>query len=79
MAYFLAFVVSAPAGALMAPRWGWQSVFGILAVLGVAVLILALVEAAGHRTAMSPRFQWFQTFIDTLRSATGWREWLQRS
>ncbi len=42
MAYFLAFVISAPAGALMAPRWGWQSVFGTLAVLGTAMLILAL-------------------------------------
>ncbi|HET9216504.1 MAG TPA: MFS transporter [Terriglobia bacterium] len=41
MAYFLAFVVSAPAGALMAPVWGWQSVFGSLAVLGVVVLIVA--------------------------------------
>ena len=41
MAYFLAFVISAPAGALMAPVWGWQSVFGCLAVLGVLVLVLA--------------------------------------
>jgi len=47
MAYFLAFVVSAPAGALMAPRWGWQSIFGILAVLGIAVLILALWKLPG--------------------------------
>ena len=47
MAYFLAFVVSAPAGALMAPRWGWQSVFGTLAVLGAAVLILALWKLPG--------------------------------
>jgi predicted MFS family arabinose efflux permease len=42
MAYFLAFVISAPAGALMAPRWGWQSVFGTLAVLGVFLLVVAL-------------------------------------
>ncbi len=47
MAYFLAFVVSAPAGALMTPRWGWQSIFGILAVLGIAVLILALWKLPG--------------------------------
>ena len=42
MSYFLAFVISAPAGALVAPYWGWQSVFGCLAVLGVVVLVLAL-------------------------------------
>ena len=41
MAYFLAFVISAPAGALMAPRWGWQSVFGTLAILAAALLVLA--------------------------------------
>lgn len=41
MSYFLAFVISAPAGALMAPRWGWQSVFGSVAMLGVFVLVLA--------------------------------------
>jgi len=41
MAYFLAFVISAPAGALMAPVWGWQSVFGCLATLGVVVFVLA--------------------------------------
>src|SRR4030095_11788899 len=40
MAYFMAFVISAPAGALMAPRWGWQSVFVSLAVLALFVLIL---------------------------------------
>ena len=42
MAYFLAFVITAPVGALMAPLWGWQSVFGSLAVLGAAVFVLAL-------------------------------------
>jgi predicted MFS family arabinose efflux permease len=42
MAYFLAFVISAPAGALVAPRWGWRAVFGSLAALSVAMLILAL-------------------------------------
>ena len=41
MAYFLAFVISAPAGALMAPFWGWQSVFGCLGVLGIVVFVLA--------------------------------------
>lgn len=41
MAYFLAFVISAPAGALMAPRWGWQSVFGALSVLGALMLVVA--------------------------------------
>jgi predicted MFS family arabinose efflux permease len=41
MAYFLAFVITAPAGALMAPVWGWQSVFGCLAALGVVVFLLA--------------------------------------
>jgi predicted MFS family arabinose efflux permease len=41
MAYFFAFVISAPAGALMAPIWGWQSVFGCLAALGVLVFALA--------------------------------------
>jgi predicted MFS family arabinose efflux permease len=42
MAYFLAFVVSAPLAALMAPRWGWQSMFGALSGLGVVVVIVAL-------------------------------------
>jgi predicted MFS family arabinose efflux permease len=61
MAYFLAFVVSAPAGALMAPRWGWQSVFGSLAVLGIVVLVLALWKlpgAPGHDVVqpMLPNF-----------------------
>jgi predicted MFS family arabinose efflux permease len=42
MAYFLAFVISAPAGALMAPLWGWQSVFGTLSVLGAAMLVFAV-------------------------------------
>jgi predicted MFS family arabinose efflux permease len=41
MSYFFAFVVSAPVGALMAPRWGWQAIFGCLAVLGVVVFVLA--------------------------------------
>jgi predicted MFS family arabinose efflux permease len=42
MAYFLAFVVSAPAGALMAPRWGWQSIFGMLGVLGAFLVVVAV-------------------------------------
>jgi predicted MFS family arabinose efflux permease len=40
MAYFLAFVFSAPAAAVMAPRWGWQSLFGGLALLGATMLVL---------------------------------------
>lgn len=54
MAYFLAFVATAPAGALIAPVWGWQSVFGSLALLGVVVLIVAawnLPEARTTRAA----------------------------
>lgn len=50
MAYFLAFVISAPAGALVAPRWGWQSVFGSLAVLAVATLILVLWKLPASRS-----------------------------
>jgi len=42
MAYFLAFVIAAPAGALMTPRWGWQSVFGAASVLGAVMLVLAI-------------------------------------
>jgi predicted MFS family arabinose efflux permease len=49
MAYFLAFVISAPAGALMAPVWGWQSVFGCLAALGILVLVLALWKLPASR------------------------------
>ena len=52
MAYFLAFVVSAPAGALMAPRWGWQSVFGSLSVLAIVMFILTawkLPETRQHK------------------------------
>ena len=61
MAYFLAFVVSAPVGALMAPRWGWQSVFGSLAVLGIGILALVLWQLPSprhHEQAASilPRF-----------------------
>ena len=41
MAYFMAFVVSAPAGALIGPRWGWQSVFGWIAGLGMCMFVLA--------------------------------------
>jgi predicted MFS family arabinose efflux permease len=41
MAYFIAFVLAAPAAALMAPRWGWQSMFGALAGLGAAMFIIA--------------------------------------
>jgi predicted MFS family arabinose efflux permease len=40
MGYFLAFVLGAPAGALMIPRWGWESIFATLAVLGTGVLAL---------------------------------------
>jgi predicted MFS family arabinose efflux permease len=57
MAYFLAFLISAPAGALMAPYWGWRSVFGSLAVLGIAVLLIALwklPEIKGHAAAAQP-------------------------
>ncbi|HET9941908.1 MAG TPA: MFS transporter [Terriglobia bacterium] len=61
MAYFLAFVVSAPAGALMAPVWGWHSIFGGLAALGAAMFILAVwklpASRTGHATAaMLPNF-----------------------
>src|SRR5881397_8845 len=41
MGYFVAFVVSAPAGALIGPRWGWQSVFGWIAGLGMCMFVLA--------------------------------------
>ena len=56
MAYFMAFVVSAPAGALMAPRWGWRFVFGSLAILGVGVLILAVwqLPATSRRDSKAP-------------------------
>jgi predicted MFS family arabinose efflux permease len=55
MAYFLAFVVSAPVGALMAPKWGWQSVFGSLAVLGSIVLIFAIWQLPGRRSMDNAR------------------------
>jgi MFS transporter, DHA1 family, inner membrane transport protein len=57
MAYFLAFVISAPAGALMAPRWGWQSVFGSLAILGAAVLVLALWKLPEGTRRHSGKFE----------------------
>jgi predicted MFS family arabinose efflux permease len=61
MSYFLAFVVSAPASALMTPRWGWQSIFGSLAVLGIFLLILAAWKLpqparAAHTSPMLPAF-----------------------
>ena len=49
MAYFLAFVVSAPAGALLAPVWGWHSIFGSLAVVGAGVFILAIWKLPGSK------------------------------
>jgi predicted MFS family arabinose efflux permease len=54
MAYFLAFVISAPAGALMAPRWGWQSVFGTLAVLGAFLLVVALWTLPSSTVVRNP-------------------------
>jgi len=57
MAYFMAFVISAPAGALMAPRWGWQSVFVSLAVLGIAVLFLVFWKLPEGTTRHSNRLQ----------------------
>jgi predicted MFS family arabinose efflux permease len=54
MAYFLAFVISAPAGALMAPRWGWQSVFGTLAVLGAFLLVVAMWTLPSSKIARVP-------------------------
>ena len=56
MAYFLAFVISAPAGALMAPQWGWQSVFGTLAILGAAMLVVGLWKLPKTVTAKSSTF-----------------------
>jgi predicted MFS family arabinose efflux permease len=53
MSYFLAFVVSAPVGALLAPKWGWQSVFGSLAGVGAVVLILAIWQLPGRTKARS--------------------------
>jgi predicted MFS family arabinose efflux permease len=50
MAYFVAFVISAPAAALMAPRWGWQSMFGTLTVLGVVTFIIAFLKLPDSRT-----------------------------
>jgi predicted MFS family arabinose efflux permease len=41
MAYFLAFIAAAPAAALIAPRWGFQAVFGALALLGAVALVIA--------------------------------------
>jgi predicted MFS family arabinose efflux permease len=54
MAYFLAFVISAPAGALMAPRWGWQSVFGTLAVLGAFLLVVAAWTLPSSKIVRNP-------------------------
>jgi predicted MFS family arabinose efflux permease len=42
MSYFIAFVVAAPVAAIIAPRWGWQSLFGSLALVAAAVSLLAL-------------------------------------
>jgi len=61
MAYFMAFVISGPAGALIGPRWGWQAVFGGVAVAGVFVFGLVLwglphdVRRPSHHLSM-PRF-----------------------
>jgi predicted MFS family arabinose efflux permease len=52
MAYFLAFVIAAPASALMTPRWGWQSVFGTVSALGAVMLVVAvwkLPQTSAHK------------------------------
>lgn len=61
MSYFLAFVVSAPASALIAPRWGWQSVFGSLAILGILLLVVTAWKLPpnprpAHKSPMLPSF-----------------------
>jgi predicted MFS family arabinose efflux permease len=56
MGYFMAFVAGAPAAALMAPRFGWQSVFTALALL--AAFMLALVVLRLPHDAGRPRRPW---------------------
>lgn len=41
MGYFVAFVIGVPVGALVAVRFGWNSVFGGLALVGGAMLFIA--------------------------------------
>jgi len=42
MSYFIAFVISAPVAALIAPRKGWQSMFGALAAFAAGIFFIAL-------------------------------------
>lgn len=66
MGYFVAFVAGAPVGALLTPRWGWRSVFGILALLGAAALVLVVTSLPS--TAGSPdRKPSFRHFGDHFR------------
>lgn len=52
MAYFGAFVIGVPAGAFVAERLGWQSVFIGVAGIGAIVLVavIALLPLDSHRT-----------------------------
>ena len=59
MAYFLAFIIAAPAAALVTPRWGWQSVFGTLAAVAAGILVLVMTQLPptppriGHASSVS--------------------------
>jgi predicted MFS family arabinose efflux permease len=54
MAYFAAFVVGVPTGAVVASRWGWHIVFGGLSVAGVTILALMalLLPSDANRTVV---------------------------
>jgi len=61
MAYFLAFVTSAPASALIAPRFGWRIVFAAFSVVGVGLLVLSVtklprVAVPSRRSSLFPNF-----------------------
>jgi len=47
MAYFAAFVISIPVGALVAARLGWPVVFGAFSVVALIVLVLVLIFLPG--------------------------------
>ena len=67
MGYFLAFVLGAPAGALMVPRWGWESVFGALAALSAGMLVLvAWILPSDTRLVRAPfALPHLQTYLNS--------------
>jgi DHA1 family inner membrane transport protein len=72
MGYFLAFVLGAPLGAMMIPRWGWSGIFVVLASVAVlmAILVLGMLPSdSGKRESPSWLPHFGSHFQDPARMA----------